>query len=97
MAEIMTSSPRAVEDAEVKIIFTPLPAVEITIDRSKLTWKDFLDIQTLTGISNEQALAQFSNIMQKVTGLDINTLPAYQVGKIIQALSTMVTGAEIKN
>lgn len=81
----------------VVVKFKPSAPVEIEIDPDKLTWEDFLLLNNAKNLSEEAALKQFNELMFKLTGQDINQMPARHVSAIIGQLKTIADGDDIKN
>ena len=62
---------------------TPL---EISVDMSKLTWRDLVAIQRTPMIDEAQAQATLETIVSKVTGTDAASLPAQAFVSLVQAM-----------
>jgi hypothetical protein len=70
-------------------IDTPL---EISVDMSKLTWRDLVAIQRTPMIDEAQAQATLETIISKVTGMDAGDLPAQAFVQLVQAMMQRANG-----
>lgn len=73
--------------ADVKVNLVE-PQIDITVDLSKLTWGDLLNLQRVVGsqITEGQAIEMISAIVTKVTDRNANDLPAVAMQAILQAI-----------
>jgi len=70
-------------------IDTPL---EISVDMSKLTWRDLVAIQRTPMIDEAQAQATLETIISKVTDMDAGDLPAQAFVQLVQAMMQRANG-----
>ena len=70
-------------------IDTPL---EISVDMSKLTWRDLVAIQRTPMIDEAQAQATLETIVSKVTDMDAGDLPAQAFVQLVQAMMQRANG-----
>lgn len=77
--------------SNVTISFVETP-VTVTVDMSKLTWGDLLAIQRATAgnTSEDQAAGLINDVLTRVTGEDVEKLPATAVSEVLKAVMARV-------
>lgn len=76
--------------------------IKVTVDMSKLTWGDVLDIQKTQAsddgrTAEEKSLEVIQRVVTKVTGIEATELPAQAFGEVLNAIMERVNGDPAKN